>query len=170
MPSYLHPPVTSSSIKTRLRPRRLCLLGGSSARRAAMDAAALLRSSRHPSSCAPLRVLRQPSKFVPWLRCGAPLRHRICCGTRLPASAWVASPTPPLQLSLPSSGPRRVQVHRHMTGRSPTPPRVHCAASLQLLHDLATVRGGTAVVAGCISTCALFSRYASALPASAPTR
>ena len=57
---------------------------------------------------------------------------------------------------------RAVQVHRRAqsaAGLPPTPSRVHCAASLQLLHDLATVHAsrGTAVVADCISSCALSS-------------
>jgi hypothetical protein len=65
-------------------------------------------------------------------------------------------------------GQRRVQVHRRAqsaAGRSPTPPRVHCAASLQLLHDLATVHSsrGTAVVADCNSSCCALSPLNSTL-------
>ena len=76
----------------------------------------------------------------------SPASDRLGCISRAIAAAITA------QL-----GTARSHVHRHISGRSPAPLRVHCAASLQLLHDLATVHSsrGTAVVAGCISSRAL---------------
>ena len=182
MPSYLHPPVTSSSIKTCLSPlRHQCwshLLPGFLEPRAGWQCAfmhLLLFYSAAGSVAALLHdlatvhSLRGTAVVADYVSpcAAAPAAVSPSCDRPREQRSSIALPHPAGIIWASALGSKPCQRVSGCISRFHR--RVHCAASLQLLHDLATVRGGTAVVAGCISY-ALFSRYASALPASAPTR
>jgi len=74
--------------------------------------------------------------FLLWPSCSSRCRGLLHsrpitrCGTRSPAACTVASPVPLRRLSLPSSGLRRVQVHRHtrLATDAAACPRALCAS------------------------------------------